>query len=237
MGLCIKCRTRESVNKDRKCLECSREYYRQFYNARKKAGLCVKCHRKSNRSSLLCDICSQQAKRTQSDRRLKAKNNFLCVVCGDQTDGQHTECDNCRYKRNNKFVSISEERHGMGLCGQCGKNIPKEGLRTCDQCLDKSRKHYQTKVKHKRKEDNRRIKLLVFNHYGHKCSCCGESNELLLNIDHINNDGNRHRKLRGSGISIYKDIINNGFPNFYQLLCWNCNMGKYLNGGICPHKK
>lgn len=236
MGLCIKCRDKQAVNKDSQCLDCSREYYRKFYDRRRILGICIKCNNKNNGSSLLCIKCSEKAKTAQNDRRIKAKKNFRCVACGKPTDGQHTECDSCRQKRNNKFVWISEERHCENICGQCGKNIPKEGLYTCEQCLEKARRYYQT-VRQKRIDENRRIKLLVFNHYGHKCSCCSESCELLLNIDHVNNDGKKHRQVCGTSKRIYQDIIDQGFPDLYQLLCWNCNMGKYLNGGVCPHKK
>ncbi len=25
-------------------------------------------------------------------------------------------------------------------------------------------------------------------------------------------------------------------PEGFQVLCWNCNLGKYYNGGVCPHR-
>lgn len=235
MGLCIKCRMKEAVNKDKKCLDCSRRYYREFYKNRKLNNLCIKCHKNNDDSSLLCDDCSTKAKIQQNDRRCKAKQNFCCVICGKQTDGQHTECDICRNKRNEEYIKKSEQRSFDGVCGQCGKCRPKDGLRTCEQCLENSRQHYQ-KIKVERREENHHVKMIVFNHYGHRCKCCGESHELLLNIDHVNNDGKQHRKIKQNSHVIYKDIIDRGFPNCFQLLCWNCNMGKHLNNGICPHQ-
>jgi hypothetical protein len=27
-----------------------------------------------------------------------------------------------------------------------------------------------------------------------------------------------------------------GYPPGYRVLCFNCNRGRYLNGGVCPHE-
>ena len=83
------------------------------------------------------------------------------------------------------------------------------------------------------------VKVKVFNHYGNKCSCCPEKIPLLLTIDHINNDGNKHKDSTGHryhGHKLYSWLIKNNFPPEYQTLCWSCNMGKHLNKGVCPHK-
>jgi len=237
MGLCVKCRVTEAVNKDDRCVECSREYYRNFYKKRKELGICIKCNRSNdNKNNLLCYICSQKAATRQNDRRMSNKKRLLCVVCCRKTDGQHSECEKCRTNRNNTYIGLSDKASSEGKCGQCRKNIPKEGLKTCDECSEQSRKYY-LKTKSQRQRKNKDIKLSVFDHYGHKCVCCEESHELLLTVDHINNDGKNHREKIGSGVPIYKEIISMGFPSFYQLLCFNCNMGKYLNNGVCPHQE
>lgn len=78
---------------------------------------------------------------------------------------------------------------------------------------------------------------------GYKCACCGETEELFLTIDHINNDGARHRKeLKKQKTYFYKWLWENNYPKGFQVLCHNCNVGKELNrrkNGIaeCPHKK
>lgn len=80
-------------------------------------------------------------------------------------------------------------------------------------------------------------KELVFNHYGAKCACCGESEPLFLAIDHVENDGHLHRKKNGKSThnNIYGWLVRNGFPLGFQTLCMNCNHGKHRNGGVCPH--
>lgn len=78
-------------------------------------------------------------------------------------------------------------------------------------------------------------KSQVFDHYGRVCLCCGESNGKFLTIDHINNDGKTHRKQPGA-TNMPAWLVRNGFPeNLVQVLCWNCNLGKRVNGGVCPH--
>jgi len=88
------------------------------------------------------------------------------------------------------------------------------------------------------REWNKKRREIVIFHYGGKCMCCGESNIEFLTMDHINNDGAKHRKeLKENGhIHIYDWIIKNDFPDTFQVLCMNCNWakGKYK---LCPHKK
>ena len=76
--------------------------------------------------------------------------------------------------------------------------------------------------------------------FGDRCVCCGERNPMFLTLGHKNNNGNQHRKKLGSmGGHTYEYLVTHGFDtNGYELQteCWNCNLGKSANGGICPHK-
>lgn len=137
-----------------------------------------------------------------------------------------------------------------GLCQSCGK--PRGKYYLCDVCYAKNREqrilhpewyknwreaHKQEQnLKHKAKYRER--KLLVFNYYGSICICCNEANTTFLTVDHINNDGAAHRrgmKSTTGATDIYLWLIKNNFPADFQILCWNCNEGKRLNNGICPH--
>ena len=82
----------------------------------------------------------------------------------------------------------------------------------------------------------RKLRDTVMQHYGSECRCCGEQELRFLEIDHINNDGAKHRKEIGVGHILYRWLIDQGFPGDFQILCSNCNAGKHRNGGICPHK-
>lgn len=85
---------------------------------------------------------------------------------------------------------------------------------------------------------NRRLKLAAFEHYGGpKCTCCGETQDIFLALDHVDNDGAEQRKRVGSGVSFYSWLCRMNYPKDLnlQVLCHNCNIGKQING-VCPHK-
>lgn len=89
-----------------------------------------------------------------------------------------------------------------------------------------------------------RAKMACLRHYGGnppRCACCGESNVGFLSLDHVNNDGNLHRKTEAHKNTphCYFVLKRAGFPTTpaIQVLCFNCNLGRENNGGICPHKQ
>src|SRR3990167_7641673 len=82
-------------------------------------------------------------------------------------------------------------------------------------------------------------KSLVFDYYGWFCKCCGEKMPKFLTVDHVENDGYKDKNKSGkkiTGAPLYSRIVKEGFPERYQILCMNCNHGKRMNDGICPHK-
>jgi hypothetical protein len=101
---------------------------------------------------------------------------------------------------------------------------------------NKGKKNFDEKAYHYRygKDWRRKAREMVFSHYGKKCACCGETIYEFLTIDHINGDGNKHR--REIKTDIYRWLIKNNYPSGYQILCYNCNCSKGFYG-ICPHQK
>lgn len=85
---------------------------------------------------------------------------------------------------------------------------------------------------------HREVRDVVFKAYGgYKCVCCGETEKTFLSIDHINNDGAKHKReyrLRTS-TEVYRWLVANKFPSGFQVLCMNCQWGKRNNDGVCPH--
>lgn len=86
------------------------------------------------------------------------------------------------------------------------------------------------------------LKADVLAAYGPTCRCCGEAEPKFLALDHINNNGADERQRitgsrRGGGASVgwamYKRLKKAGWPQGYQILCFNCNWAKHL--GVCPH--
>ena len=108
--------------------------------------------------------------------------------------------------------------------------------------LNKARERYKgnnEEIKKKMREYSKKryysLKKEVFDIYGQICACCGESNSLFLTLDHIKEDGNKERK-KYRGKAMYKMAVKEKDKTKYQILCFNCNQGRYINGGICPHK-
>ena len=106
---------------------------------------------------------------------------------------------------------------------------------------------------------NRRSKLALFKRVCNKCypkylrnkitkrldsvcKCCGENEPLFLQIDHIKGGGNKERKKFIDSLKYYEYLLTRpDLKKKYQLLCANCNMGRYYNGGahkngVCPHQ-
>lgn len=151
----------------------------------------------------------------------------------------------------------------LGMCTQCGRvstitrlcsicrekdnKVHREGLKRCKEERPEIYNKIWGKERYMRRKDqvskyykgrNFKLKQQVFEHYGNKCVCCGEEELVFLTLDHINNDGNKERltlKSKG-GASFYRWVIKNNYPNRYQILCWNCNLGRCILGE-CPHKR
>lgn len=82
-------------------------------------------------------------------------------------------------------------------------------------------------------------KALVIAAYGGRCACCGENNPHFLTIDHLKGDGKAHRAaISKSYESIWKWLAVNDCPDDgrFGLRCFNCNLGRERNGGVCPHE-
>lgn len=87
------------------------------------------------------------------------------------------------------------------------------------------------------------VKLKTFNYYSNntcKCNRCGFSDIRALCLDHVNGDGNTHRKNGGKkGINLYRSLCKHNFVSDYdfQVLCSNCNMIKFFENKESKHIK
>ena len=141
------------------------------------------------------------------------------------------------------FVKRYAWSHAQPACVVCGKTSAKHhGRGVCNTCYTKILKaknpQYRIDSNERTRRWNKELRLKVLSAYANPivCACCGEDNRAFLTIDHINNDGSSHRKLtKGSGSKTYAWLYKNGFPEGYQVLCFNCNHAKYINGK-CPHE-
>lgn len=142
-------------------------------------------------------------------------------------------CTKCKEEK-----SALEFYKSNSKCKICVKKQHKEYYYNNKTKTQAKQKEWAEKNKEKRKLQNRKywlkLRKQVFDHYGNSCVCCGESISQFLTIDHVNGGGRTHRKKVGS--AIYRWLRHNNYPSGFQTLCFNCNYGKYVNNGICPHK-
>lgn len=110
--------------------------------------------------------------------------------------------------------------------------------KSCESCLTLRRSWQSTKISPSRmRAYGQRLKREAFEAYGGAfCVCCGEDMFAFLSLDHVNNDGYVHGRSRKS--VRYSVLKQKGYPKdpMLQVLCFNCNCGKKVNGGVCPHK-
>lgn len=121
-------------------------------------------------------------------------------------------------------------------CEVCGKPMPldkwiKSGLQlaVCSkECRAiKRKKRYFLKRKY--------YKEIVWEHYGGKCICCGETNPDCLTIDHlIRVIWHKKTGYVRSGTNLYSWLITHNYPEGFQLMCSNCNQSKrYSDEPFC----
>ncbi len=60
---------------------------------------------------------------------------------------------------------------------------------------------------------------------------------VCLTLDHIHNNGGEERRngLYG-GERMYRRLAREGYPEGFQVLCYNCNIAKWRLG-VCPHQR
>ena len=147
-----------------------------------------------------------------------------------------------------ELLKCSKCKEFLSSCDFSKNRSNKSGHQSqCKKCIrikydTGGRREYHTQynlqnkeqVTEREKQFYKNLKREVFDHYGGTCTCCGESHIIFLVIDHINNDGAKHRRNGcGQGADLYRWLKKNDYPSGYQVLCWNCNWAK-SNGG-CPH--
>lgn len=111
-------------------------------------------------------------------------------------------------------------------------------IRVTAMTADELKAHRQMQAANA-KRWNTRNKEKVFAAYGGaKCACCGETEKTFLSLDHINGGGGKLRKAKThrSGSAFYKQLIQEGLPSGFQILCMNCQFGTHANNGVCPHQ-
>ena len=205
-----------------------------------------KVYREKNKSYLLekyRNYRNLHKDEINAKNRLRHKENRpekFCVVCGQKImnlrqGGPKTCSEECHKIRQRELRKNKPKNFITRLCIICNKQFNKEsfgkhlqslgGIKTCsekcakqlnNQTLSKNKKKYQSK-----------LKFYVLQHYSNgtpKCACCGETHFEFLTIDEI--FGNKHPHLHKH---FYRWIIDNNYPENFQILCVECNWLKGVN--------
>lgn len=161
-------------------------------------------------------------------RYARLKKAGLCVTCGAPSAGG-TLCDEHRKHQLELQTKRAKTRMEGKICVYCGKK-PSVTSMHCDQCRKKVNS-FRTVYRERQVE-------AVLDRYGRVCICCGEAEPMFLTLDHKDGKGNEHRRLEHSDMyGVLARIFRKSgtWPENFQILCYNCNSGRWRNGGQCPH--
>lgn len=114
------------------------------------------------------------------------------------------------------------------------KRIRIKYVATHKEVIRERRKKYEKanpeKIKAWSRKTNRNIRLFTIQLLGGKCVRCGNTDIRVLQVDHINGDGAKHRKEFNNKHSVLRAVILKELKSNlieakkrYQLLCANCN--------------
>jgi len=129
-------------------------------------------------------------------------------------------------RQRKEYFNLYRQNH-LEKCREKNRRYYKNHKDRVYQYKENKKMEYKQYFKMKNRQDSQELKIKVMTHYGNgipACVICGESRLDCLSIDHINGNGNKHRKeiLKvGGGIHFYRWLVKNGFPEGYRTLCMN----------------
>jgi hypothetical protein len=152
----------------------------------------------------------------------------LCKRCGEP-------------KAITEFSFIMRGRYRNSYCKKCVRSYQRERSKTDIARARSSAKNKRYYAAHKDRIAEQKhawVEKLwngLFAIYGQACVCCGDTERAFLTVDHVNDDGHKDQK---SGIrKFHRWLLKQPKLPEYRILCYNCNSGRYRNGGICPHEQ
>jgi hypothetical protein len=174
-------------------------------------------------NSLECTAVSKRQSRyldLRADKKESADEKLVpCVECSrvrvytkyDVARGRVSDlCQPCAVRKyNSKIVKKTKEQKKKYYADWYQRN------------KDKTAKYLS--------EYREKIRLEMIEAYGGKCQKCGESDPIVLVLDHINDNAaqEKARNKHNGGYKMYFFLRRNGWPkDEHQLMCHNCNFRK-----------
>ena len=132
-----------------------RERSRRRSEARRAAGICVRCgNAPPAEGRALCEPCREDRRQAKRDRNAERRAAGLCVQCATPTPGGKAYCDPCaavreERRQRNPGARLEAgrrryaERRARGDCPKCGK--PANGAAECQGCREAARARYDAR--------------------------------------------------------------------------------------------
>jgi len=221
------------------------------YKERLAAGLCGKCGEPNDNGGSLCDICKEKERVRAKAKRERHAAAGSCVNCGRPVSKRSkTKCDHCLAVGAESAKKAAQKRKAVGLCQACGQRAAMDGKTVCKPCSQRMtdlrmKQYYEFKAAGKcpqcgrepaegykqcqrcRDRDtatNARYRREAIDAYGGpECAGCGCKDYEILEIDHIDGGGCKHRRDIGPGNNIYRWLKANNYPHGFRVLCPTCN--------------
>src|SRR3990167_2010786 len=132
------------------------------------------------------------------------------------------ECCRCReIKLITEFSKRNRTSDGLSsYCRECEKI---ENKKLVDKYKTSNNETFRANKAKASKKHSNKIKQTLFDVYGRKCACCGETTEEFLTLEHIKGQNGKKYK---SGYEAWKEAIKEYKPDLYEVLCMNCNFVK-----------
>jgi hypothetical protein len=197
-----------------------------YRDAHKAMGLCIICPSLAEPERQMCKYHLEKRNEFDHNKRFDREQRKVCRECGGPRTPRSTFCSDCLEKHRKNTKKSREVLLAAGCCITCGDGLDSKNVR-CAKCRDHAAV-LAAKIR-------RKLLKTIMDHYGAICACCGEKNPLFLTLDHKNNDGAEQRRIMPGKETVFRWIIKEGFPESYQILCYNCNCGRHRNGNVCPH--
>lgn len=142
-----------------------------------------------------------------------------------------TEQKNANKLRSKLWREVNKERRDQATREWRQRN-PQWVIDYSKAYYRKNREKIRAAARERMKAMRSENKLIVIRAYGGRCSCCGETINAFLCLDHVHGGGHAHRK---SVTDMWTWARKNNYPSTLQLLCYNCNAAKAILG-YCPHE-
>lgn len=154
---------------------------------------------------------------------------MACSVCGQnkplkpRSGGHFTWCADCHRQKRRKYDATYQAKPSKAKL-----------KRRIDRAYAKN--NYE-KTRAANRASVLKLRREMIAAYGGACTCCGETHEEFLTLEHMRQDGAEHRRRAGGCWAVYRELRRLGWPkDGYTVLCMNCNWAARLQI-VCPHKR